>query len=279
MAKSKNRPFMEVKSTEIDKKKGMKHPENYAHVMVATPAYNGQVDSDYSQSLAEAAQLATVFGIRFTASVMGNGAFIDLARNTFVRFFLEEHTDCTHLFFVDADLKFEPRAFVELIRHCTKDRPVLAGAYRRRQEPEDYPIMWAPLETDDDYEGPDRLWLNDEGWLQCNRVATGFLCIHRSVVEEMAAEADMIHLHNQAPIPKLFYTYIDDEGKFIGEDFAWCDDYVKKYGKKIEVWPDFNFTHGGLKGNYQVWLSRQVKKFDYEQKHPRKKLGDKRRAG
>ena len=272
MGKKQSTPFMEVKSTKGDKD-SHKNDKNYAHVMVATPAYDGKVDSDFSQSLAEAAQAATVFGIRFTASVMGNSAFIDLARNTFARLFLDEHKDCTHLFFIDADLKFESRAFVELIRLCTPERPVMAGAYRRRQDPEDYPIMWAPLVTEG-YDGPDRLWMED-GWLQCNRVATGFLCIHRTVIEEMAAEAPKIHLHNQEPIPRLFYTYIDDEGKFIGEDFAWCDDYTKKYNRKIEVWPEFEFVHGGYKGNYMKWLDKQVKQYNKE-KEPKRRLGGKR---
>lgn len=253
---------------------GKKNKADYTHphVYVATPAYDGKVDTDYAQSLAESAQACTVFGIYFSACVMGNGAFIDLARNTFVRMFLEENKDCTHLFFIDADLKFQSSAFVSLIRACTEDRPVVAGAYRRRQEPEDYPIMWTP-EPELSKDGVDKLWLED-GWLQCNRVATGFLCIRRNILEEMAAEAPKIHIHNQAPIPKLFYTFIDEKDKFIGEDFAWCDDYVKKYGKNIEVWPEFDFIHGGFKGNYAKWLSKQVK--SYKNKKKSRKLGGRR---
>lgn len=91
------------------------------------------------------------------------------------------------------------------------------------------------------------------------RVATGFLCIHRSVVEAMAEKADKIKVAGQSPIPKLFYTRIDEENRFVGEDFCWCDDYLEQYGEQIWVWPDFDFVHGGYKCNYQKWLSKEIK--------------------
>ena len=50
------------------------------------------------------------------------------------------------------------------------------------------------------------------------------------------------------------------KGRFVGEDFAWCDDYTKKYDKKISVWTDFDFRHGGLDGNYQHWIVNNVVK-------------------
>ena len=55
------------------------------HAYICTPAYDGKVESDYSQSMAEAAFCAPLYGIRITAGVMGNGAFIDLARNVYVK--------------------------------------------------------------------------------------------------------------------------------------------------------------------------------------------------
>ena len=238
------------------KKKSL-HDYDKPHVFIATPAYDGKVDTDYSQSLAETAVALTVFGIRMTASVMGNGAFIDLARNMFARFFLEDERECTHLLFIDSDLKFESRAAVELVRHCTAERPVVAGAYRRRQEPEDYPIMWAP-HPELSKDGIEKLWFDEQGFLMCNRVATGFLCIRRNIIEEMAEEADKVQVHNFPELPRLFYTFVNDEGRFVGEDFAWCDDYIKKYDQKISVWPDFDFRHGGLDGNYQKWIAKNV---------------------
>lgn len=225
------------------------------HAYVYTPAYDGRVETNYSQALAEASYCAPLYSIQITACVAGNGAFIDLARNIAVKKFLEQHGECTHLFFIDADLRFEARAFIGLLQ---ADLPVCAGIYRRRQEPEDYPFRAV--------ENPDGggLWFVDD-WLQCNRVPTGFLCIRRDVVEAMAADAPKIYVHSQEGlVPWVFHTSFDGEwvpkdgAKFIGEDYGFCDDYLKKYGKPIPVWTNFDFVHGGYAGNLFKHLTAQV---------------------
>ncbi len=219
--------------------------------MVATPAYDGRVETGYSQSLAEAAFCSPLYAVKLTASVMGNGAFIDLARNLFVKMFLEEHTDCTHLFFIDADLKFPANAFIGLAR---SGLDICAGVYPRRQSPPDYPIKYA--------EHPDLggLWVDKDGWIMAERVPTGFLCISRKVIEEMAADAPKLKIHgHEGEVPRLFYTKVDDEGRFIGEDYCFCDDYRKKYGKPIPVWSNIDFVHGGYKGNLEDFLAEKLK--------------------
>jgi hypothetical protein len=220
------------------------------HAYVCTPAYDGKVECGYSQSLAEAAFCCPLYGVRLTAGVMGNGAFIELARNIFVKKFLEQFTDTTHLFFIDSDIKFQPNAFIGLLK---ANLPICAGVYRRRQDPEDYPFR-----AEDNPDGGG-LWFIDD-WLQCNRVPTGFLCISREVLTEMAAEAPQITIHGQdGPVPWVFGTSFID-GKFIGEDYTFCDSYVAKYKKPIPVWANFDFEHSGYKGNLYEWLEREVEK-------------------
>lgn len=224
------------------------------HAYICTPAYDGRVESDYSQSMAEASFCAPLYGIRITAGVMGNGAFIDLARNVYVKKFLEEFTDCTHLFFIDADLKFEARGFIGLLQ---AGLPICAGAYRRRQEPEDYPLRFAANPDDGTF------WV-DNDWVICDRVATGFLCIRRDVVDAMAQAAPKIKVTGQnGPVPWVFHTSFDGEwapkdgAAFIGEDYGFCDDYVKRFGEYIPVWPNLTFRHSGFEGNLSAFLERQ----------------------
>lgn len=214
-------------------------------VFVATPAYDGRVLTDYAMSIAESCLVGPVNGIFIMASVMGNGAFIDIARNHFVRMFLE--SDSTHLFFIDADLRWEPRAFVELVK---ANKPVCAAAYRKRQEPEEYPIRYIPNE--------DGTIQTRDGWIMADRVATGFLCIRRDVIEKMVELGQWIKVGNDPECPRLFYTKYEDDGRFIGEDFAFCDDYVRIFKEPIWVWPDFDFTHGGrYQGNFHQWLLKK----------------------
>lgn len=218
---------------------------------VATPAYDGKVHSDYAISLAESCIMAGRHDIGVMAAVMGNGAFIELSRNTFVKLFLD--SPCTHLFFIDADLRWEPRAFVGLLQ---SDRDVCCGIYRRRQEPETYPVRF--IEEDDG-----GLQIVDGGWIPCDRAPTGFLCIKRHVIEKMVAKAPMLKISGQnGLIPSLFYTknYELDDGTLtmMGEDFCWSEDYLKQFDQPIWAWPDFDFVHGGFKGNWQHWIRKQV---------------------
>lgn len=237
---------------------GRVNKSDLLRVHVATPAYDGKVDCDYAQSLFMAAQICTLHFIECSASVMGNGAFIEMARNIFVKRFLEDEDlqKFTHLLFIDADLKFESRAITGLVR---SGLPVCAGAYRRRQEPEDFPVKWTPLPG-----STDRLWMNG-GWLRCERVPTGFLCIERKVLEVMAERARKVKIVGQdGPVPWMFYTKFDDDGRFVGEDFSWCDDYMALveegvFDEPIWVWPDFDFTHGGYECNYLEYLDRKAK--------------------
>ena len=248
-------------------------------VHVATPAYDGKVDSEFASSMLMAGQLCSLNMIEVSTAIIGNGAFIEIARNVLVKEFLESETlkNFTHFLFVDSDLQFEPRAIAGLVR---SGLPVSCGAYRRRQEPVSYPIRWTPMPKKKEKE-PDRLWMNG-GWLRCDRVPTGFLCIERGVLEKMTERAiergNVILLPDKGPTPWLFYTKIDDQKRFVGEDFAWCDDYMEMYeegvfDEPIWCWPDFDFVHGGFECNYQHYLAEEVQK-----QGGKRRLGQRSRA-
>ncbi|MCC7462101.1 MAG: hypothetical protein IT480_06510 [Gammaproteobacteria bacterium] len=234
------------------------------HPYICTPAYNGQVDGDYAQSLAQAAFVAPAFGMQITAGVLGNVGFIELARNIFAKKFLEEEglRECTHLFFIDGDLKFDWHAFIGLLK---ADLPICAGVYRRRQEPEDYPFK--PSENPDG----GGLWFVED-WLQCDRVPTGFLCIRRDVLETLAKDALRVEIADQpGGVPWLFGLKFEPSGneidgkpttRLIGEDYAFCDRYGAHYGQKVPVWSNLTFSHHGFKGNLYEWLVAQKERAD-----------------
>lgn len=212
---------------------------------IATPVYDDRFDWDYQASVAETQAMGLGrYGIVLEIGKVSNGAFIDMARNRLVRMFLD--TDCTHLFFIDSDLRWEARAFYGLL--CS-GHPVCAGIYPKRQSPEEYPIH---LATDDDEN-----IVHKDGWFMCDKVPTGFLCIRRDVIETMVAEAPIVEGHNEPDSPYLFYTEIIDANnetvhprgghvkvRYKGEDFAWSVDYCRRFNALIPVWPDFTFTHG-----------------------------------
>jgi hypothetical protein len=106
------------------------------------------------------------------------------------------------------------------------------------------------------------------GWIKVDRAPTGFLCIRRHVIEKMVERAKKIRVQygdNQwHEVPQLFYTFINDDGKFVGEDFAWSRDYVDQFKEAIYCWPDFDFKHGGFEGNFHTWLNQMIEKEEAE---------------
>lgn len=233
--------------------------------MVCTPCYDGKVDMEFAQALANSSYCCPAYQVHLTVSHMKGGAFIDLTRNIFAAMFLndEKYASCTHLFFIDSDLTWSENAFVGLVR--ASDLPICAGVYPKRQKDEEYPIKFAEHPT----EGG--LWVEEEDdglqWIMAERVPAGFLCVRRDVIEEMAADADILDIHGQPwPVPDLFSTRLIDTGearwpgalKYVGEDYAFCDRYREKYGKAIHVWPDIDFVHGGHEGNLLEYLHRKI---------------------
>ena len=106
----------------------------------------------------------------------------------------------------------------------------------------------------------------------CDRVPTGFLCIRRDVIEAMVAVSPKWHLKDHGAIARLFYTKETPDARpdgshgFVGEDYAWCDDYMQHHKKNfgdqpIMVWPDFDFTHGRWKGNWWDFIQRASAEF------------------
>lgn len=289
------------KPAEVD----YRYDDDTPYVYVATPAYDNKVDTDFSQSLANALWHAFPFGIHASVSHLANSAFIELSRNIFVAYFLHDPAlkDATHLMFIDSDLKFDPKAFVGVVKACREDQPVIAGVYPRRQEELDYPCRLWPEPEHLEKTGEEVYWLDnpeEPRFVMANRVPTGFLCIRRNILEEMAADA--VQLDCDAydfPVPKLFYTqyvecdppktlklsdwYPDADGdvemrRMMGEDYRWCDDYVARYNRPIPVALGLTFVHGGWEGNYGDYLATLIEEGDGKRRLGQRRGVDVRKA-
>jgi hypothetical protein len=207
-------------------------------VFVAVPSYDAKINASCAQSLFRAAYHCAQADIELYPHFIHGGIFIDHVRSLIVRRFLE--TDCTHLFFIDADLGFESDALAGLV---LADLPVTAGIYPKRTDGHKFNAkVHEPQEV-------------KNGWLRMDRVATGFLCIQRKVLEEMSRKAPVITLGNDGEVPMVFH--FDYEGdRFVGEDYAFCDDYNKQFSEPIWAYPDINFDHDGFTGNLHESLCK-----------------------
>ena len=203
-------------------------------VFIATPLYN-QVTAEYAQSLLMAGLDCKERGIELVINIIRNSCFVDIARSVLVKQFLE--TDCTHLFFIDSDIGYEAHAIAGLVQ---AEVPFCAGVYPKRKEDAKFV---AQVHEPQQMRGP---------WLRVDRTATGFMCLERRVLEEMSKRVHRCKIAGHGDVPMVFRT--STQGTFVGEDYCFCDDYLKLYEEgvfeqPIWVYPDITFNHDGYVGN------------------------------
>jgi hypothetical protein len=215
-------------------------------VFVATPLRD-TVTAEFAQSLFYAGLDCYTKDIEVIPRIVRHSCFIEMARSALVKYFLE--TDCTHLFFIDSDIGFEAHALGGLVQAGV---PFAAGVYRQREPKVNFNgQIYEPQE----FRGP---------WVRFNRVATGFMCLERHVLEEMVSRVHTCKMSSMGEVPMVFRTDTSlKDGKprqFVGEDYCFCDDYTELYEKgvfdqPIWVYPDITFDHDGYIGNLHESLS------------------------
>ena len=208
-------------------------------VFIATPVRD-RPTVGYAQSLFYAGLHCAERGIEVVPNILRHSCFIEIARSSLVKLFLD--SDCTHLFFIDDDIGFESHALAGLVEAGV---PFSAGVYRKREPDLNFN---AQIHEPQELKGP---------WLRADRVATGFMCLERHVLEEMASRVPTCRVGKQ-DIPMVFDT--NKVGTFIGEDYCFCDDYTTLYEEgvfeqPIWIYPDITFDHDGYIGNLHESLT------------------------
>ena len=231
------------------------------HIFIATPCYGGQIGEPYFRSMMRLAILCNKYDIQYTISTLANESLVTRGRNTLVSFFME-NKQATHLFFIDADIEFNPE---DILRMVAYDKPVIVGAYPKKA------INWQSIvsaarndltETSDTIEGHSSNYVvnfdflqDDKGnrtsqvFIQDNLVklkdaGTGFMCIEKSVIQELFDKHPEMKYVNDINVDKkfepfmyaLFDTMIDPESRrYLSEDYTFCRLWQNNGG---DVWLD-----------------------------------------
>jgi len=231
------------------------------HIFIATPCYGGQIGEPYFRSMMRFAILCNKYDIQYTISTLANESLVTRGRNTLTSFFME-NKQATHLFFIDADIEFNPE---DILRMVAYDKPVIVGAYPKKA------INWASImeatrndsdETPDTIEGHSSNYVVNFDFLedkdgnktpqvviQDNLVklkdaGTGFMCIEKSVIQKLFDKHPEMKYVNDINVDQkfepfmyaLFDTMIDPESRrYLSEDYTFCRLWQNMGG---DVWLD-----------------------------------------
>lgn len=97
-------------------------------ILIATPAYGGQVYTGYTESLLYTCMMLNNIGIDYQVKFIGN-QIVTRARNMLSSIFMRDKT-FTHMLFLDADVVWNPLDVKKLIDH---DMECVIGVYPNKK--------------------------------------------------------------------------------------------------------------------------------------------------
>jgi hypothetical protein len=205
-------------------------------VHIAMPCYGGMLTESTFMSFIKWANTARQLGIDWTLETMVNESLISRARNTLTAKFLDM-PEATHLFFVDADIGWEPWHLLVLLN---RDVDVIAGLYPMKT----MPIKWVVNGFEGAEEGPD-------GLQEVSKAGTGFLLMKKHVFEKMNAHPAVKQYKNDIGLdPKYdnhLKTYFDTavrQNRYYSEDWTFCENH-RDLGGRIWVDKRIMLRHSG----------------------------------
>ena len=195
-------------------------------VFIATPCFGAQVSCYYTLSLLQTTQLLEKHGIGYMTAFLPN-QIVTRARNLLTKSFLD--SDCTHLFFIDADIQWNPEDVLKLINH---DKNVIIGLYPNKcykfnnylnsggkiNNAED---IYKVLEYSTAFQASVNK-LHDNALMEVKHGATGFMMIKKDVIKQLTNHVDpYITPDSRETVFDIFNCKVINN-EYLTEDYYFC---------------------------------------------------------
>lgn len=233
------------------------------HIMIATPAYGGNVKIQYMESILRTNLALQRRGVSYDFRGHANAEIV-AARN-FLASVMYERPQYTHLLFVDADMSFHPASVEKLL---DAGKPLIGCIYPKKD------INFGALAAALTKQPPDEALASafrfvvrhgagarsvqvTQGMCSVLGVGMGLTLIERRVFTEMLAKGKITRSekHDLGPDglqgPLLgFFDRLESADSYLSEDFSFCERWIKLCGgevfalaaEKISHIGDFTYT-------------------------------------
>lgn len=209
-------------------------------LFVATPMYGGQCTGQYMQSMLSLSKMCVKNGISVTECFLMNESLVTRARNICVDAFLK--SDCTHMLFIDSDIKFNPKDALALLQvaDTIKGYDIVTGPYSKKTIPGEYAFNLV-----------DNNSLDQNSIVEVAEAATGFMIITREALLKYAKfYPELQYTSDQPDVAEgdmfaFFDTMIDAEtNRYLSEDYMFSK-YARNIGIKVWMCPWIKLGHIG----------------------------------
>lgn len=199
-------------------------------ILFCTPCYGGLVAKAFLESSMKLQEELLLKGVPHDFLFGRNDSLVTRARNEMNATFLS--TEHTHLFWIDADMEFEPR---DVAKVWNLEADIGVGVYAMKKQDKQWFAAWkdGQLVHDlDQFKEP----------IEVDYAGTGFMLIKREVIETLAKTAESYEGPN-GRVAALYMTPIHDDG-FESEDYHFCRK-AREAGFKIFMDPSVRLGHVG----------------------------------
>lgn len=222
-------------------------------IMIASPAYSGNVNIQYCLSFSETRIILLSKGIEVIPHIVASGSLLVAERNRIIQAFWE--SDATHLLCIDSDLGWPAQAVLAML---DANKEFVAGVYPARGDQRMF--LFRPIKNDDG------AIVSDKHLLKMEYIPAGFMMLSKSAISKMRDKFPQLYYepkdkrNNPEPGFCLFDTEVW-EGEFWGEDFVFCR-RARQAGIDIWVDPLIQFDHAGTIGMLIECLTTEKPKED-----------------
>lgn len=231
-------------------------------LFVATPMYGGMCVGYYTDSMMALVGRCMERKVELAYSYIINESLIQRARNTLANIFVEE-SDCTHLMFIDGDIKFNAEDVIKLLDH---DKEIVCGIYPKKEinwwsvseavksgtEYKDLPSASASMVINlIDYQKEMEVAIGDV--VEVQNAGTGFMMIKREVFEKLkmvvpsyAKRSAVMYSKDEKDFEAEYFACSIQQGTniLLSEDYHFCE-VARKHGIKVWADPSIKLSHFG----------------------------------
>ena len=216
-------------------------------VLIGTPCFGAQVSCNYTKCLIETLNLFKGFGIECRVSFVPN-QIVTRARNLIAQEFLVG--DYSHLFFIDADIEWNPNDALKLIKH---NKDIIIGLYANKsyivnEKREVDGNLYKALQYSTTFLGAVANMDKDK-LMQVKYGATGFMCIKRHVFEKLTPSTEY-YLHDSKTRIYDFFPCRVENKEYLTEDYYFCKKWRDLNSETNHIYADLT-----IKLNHEGWHS------------------------
>lgn len=193
-----------------------------------------------AMSLAKTTHVLAKQGVKTRIECIANSSIVTYARNQVARAFLEQH-DTDRIFWIDADMQWEPDQFLRLLTLSYK-YPVVCATYPMKRADAAFVVKHPDLQNFE---------MNQHGLLKVQGVGLGFTIVTREAFERVAETKPWTYSPTSAGEGKYRDIFElrktkDAQGRVTGqgEDMAFFDD-LRALGYDIWLDPTIQLGHVG----------------------------------